>query len=78
MIDFTNCPIDRLKMYGGANGNKIGIIYNDKHYMLKFPQQAKLNDKMSYANSTINEYLSCQIIKEIGLPVQETILGRTV
>lgn len=76
MIDFTNCPIDRLKMYGGANGNKIGIIYNDEHYMLKFPQQAKLNDKMSYANSTINEYLSCQIIKEIGLPVQETILGK--
>lgn len=75
MIDFTNCPIDTLKMYGRANGNKIGIIYNNEHYLLKFPQQAKFNN-MSYANSTINEHISCQIIKEIGLPVQETILGK--
>ena len=24
-IDFTNCPMNKLLWYGGANGKKIGI-----------------------------------------------------
>lgn len=24
-IDFTNCPVNPLKMYGGMNGNKIEL-----------------------------------------------------
>lgn len=36
-IDFTKSKINKLRMYGGANGNKIGIYYNDDLYMLKFP-----------------------------------------
>ena len=27
MIDFTDCPVDRLRAYGGANGRKINITY---------------------------------------------------
>ena len=59
MIDFTQCPINRFKGYGGANGNKINIIYNDVSYMLKFPPIPKRNAQMSYSNSCISEYLGC-------------------
>ena len=36
MIDFTNLP-RRNKTYGGANGSKRSVIYQDEQYMLKFP-----------------------------------------
>ena len=37
MIDFTNCKINKFRYYGGKNGGKICIIYNNEEYMLKFP-----------------------------------------
>lgn len=39
MIDFTNCIKNKLKAYGGKNGNKLAIKYNDEDYMLKFPSK---------------------------------------
>lgn len=36
VIDFTQMP-KRNKMYAGANGNKISVIYEGEQYMLKFP-----------------------------------------
>ncbi|MFC4803772.1 type II toxin-antitoxin system RelB family antitoxin [Filifactor villosus] len=48
-MDFSTCPINRLKLSGGVNGNKIGISFNGETYMLKFPLYAKLNPLMSYA-----------------------------
>ena len=29
-IDFTNCPVNKLLWYGGANGKKIGIQYDNE------------------------------------------------
>ena len=37
MIDFTNCEKNNFKYYGGKNGGKICVIYNNENYMLKFP-----------------------------------------
>ena len=74
IIDFTNLP-KRNKMYSGANGNKISIIYDNEQYMLKFPALPNKNQNMSYSNSCFSEYLGCQIYKSIGIPVQDTILG---
>lgn len=75
LIDFTNLP-KRNKTYAGANGSKISIIYNNDQYMLKFPSNSTINKKMSYSNSCISEYIGCQIYKSIGIPVQETLLGK--
>lgn len=75
MIDFTNM-IRKNKTFNGANGNKLSIIYNDEQYMLKFSPAAKKNKNMSYSNSTISEYIGSNIYKIIGIPVQETILGK--
>ena len=64
MIDFTNLP-RRNKTYGGANGSKRSVIYQDEQYMLKFPPHPSRNRDMSYANSCLSEYLGCHIFNYI-------------
>lgn len=76
-MDFTpyiNQNIPRF--YGGSNGSKRAIkLENGQIYMLKFPPSSKENKNISYTNSCISEYISCQIIKTMGIDVQDTILG---
>ncbi len=74
MLDFTSL-ITKKKSYGGANGNKKSVIYQNELYMLKLPNKASMNDKLSYANSPISEYLASKIFSLVGIPVQETVLG---
>ena len=74
MIDFTNLPT-RKKAYGGANGSKISVIYNDELYMLKLPMHALRNSKLSYTNSCTSEYLGCHIFNMLGVKAQDTLLG---
>ena len=76
MIDFTNCEINNFKYYGGKNGGKICIKYNNEDYMIKFPGINEGISEHGYSNSCISEYISCKIIKAIGLNVQETLLGK--
>lgn len=75
MIDFTSCEINKFKAYGGANGNKINIIYKDESYMLKFPPVPRRNKIISYTNGCVSEYIACHIFQSIGINTQETILG---
>ncbi len=75
MIDFSACKRNRFKTYGGANGSKIGIIYNDTNYMLKFPALKKEKTPTSYNNSCVSEYLGCHIYQSLGIPAQDTLLG---
>lgn len=76
MIDFTNCEINKYKYYGGKNGGKICIVYQNEDYMLKFPSISEsITNEHEYSNSCISEFISCNIMKTLGLNVQETILG---
>lgn len=75
MIDFTPCVVNKFKAYGGANGNKINVRYDDKSYMLKFPPRPSRNREMSYTNGCISEYLACHIFEALGFRTQETLLG---
>lgn len=54
MIDFTNLPT-RKKAYGGANGSKLSVIYNNELYMLKLPVHSSKNPNISYTNSCVSE-----------------------
>lgn len=74
-LDFTNCK-KLVKGYGGGNGNKISILYNDEIYMLKFPPIAKFNKEISYTNGCITEDLGCRIFTYFEIPTQETLLGK--
>ncbi len=76
MIDFTPCPVNPYRAYGGANGNKINITYKGHSYMLKFPPKPRSNPEMSYTNSCISEYVACHIFEMLGFKTQETLLGK--
>lgn len=73
-IDFTSCR-QKLKAYGGANGNKICIVYNDEDYMLKFPPPARKNEDMSYSNGCFSEYLGSKIFESTGIQTQKVLIG---
>lgn len=72
LIDFSSCPVINTKLYGGSNGKKIGIIFNNEKYLLKF--SSKNNGK--YSNSVISEYIACHIFNLLGFSTQETLLGK--
>lgn len=74
MEDFTNLQT-KNKSYGGANGNKKSVIFKNELYMLKLPSKSRLNDNVSYSNSTISEYIASFVFTSVGLSCQETILG---
>ena len=76
MIDFTKCEINKFKYYGGKNGGKICVIYNNEDYMLKFPGINEGISEYGYSNNCISEYLACHIIETLGLKVQHTLLGK--
>lgn len=75
VIDFTNCEINKYKYYGGRNGGKICINYNNEDFMLKFPAINQGVQEHEYSNSCISEYIACHIIETLGLKVQNTLLG---
>ena len=75
-IDFSNVPVNKLRMYGGKNGTKIGIVFQGENYMLKLPAKPQKNKEMSYTNGCISEYVACHIFESLGIETQKTLLGR--
>lgn len=67
------------RMYGGTAGRKMGISYEGKDYILKFPGNLKgqgmKNIRLSYSNSPVCEYIGSQIYGILGFEVHETLLG---
>ena len=74
VVDFTNLP-RRNKLYAGANGSKISVIYEGAAIYAEISAAPSKNKEMSYSNSCFSEYLGCQIYESIGIPVQKTMLG---
>lgn len=72
LIDFSNCTRLNTKLYGGSNGSKIGILYNNQKYLLKFSSK---DCKGQYTSSVISEYIACHIFSLLGFKTQETLLG---
>lgn len=70
MINFDNCKKSN-KLYNGSI-NKIGIVYNDERYLIKF---ASTDKHKNYSNSCFTEHIACKILQILGLKTQETLLG---
>lgn len=64
IVDFTNLP-KRNKMYAGANGSKISVIYEGQQYMLKFPPPPTKNKDMSYSNSCFPSTLAARSMRAL-------------
>ena len=75
MIDFTNA-IEEFNNYKGSEKKKT-LIYNNKKYLVKFPDPVREKDKdISYINNAFSEYIGSNIFKICGFEVQNTILGK--
>lgn len=79
MVDFNRYGQNQ-RMYGGTAGRKIGIVYEGKNYILKFPgnlkEQQMKNIQLSYSNSPVCEYIGSHIYSLLGISVHETILAK--
>ena len=76
LIDFSNAE-KNLKFYGGESGAKLGIIYENENWLLKYQKSTKglLNPKLSYTTSPLSEYIGSKFYESFEIPVQETQLG---
>lgn len=51
LIDFTNLKCNDL-LYGGNAGLKKGIVWNDKNWLIKFPQETSSFDNVNISFTT--------------------------
>mgnify|MGYP005759840913 CR=1 FL=1 len=68
-FDFTNYKLSK-KSYGGSE-KKIGIVFDDSLFMLKFQKKTPFGTR----NNTISEYLGSHIYQMLGFICQDTFLG---
>lgn len=65
-------------MYGGAAGNKDGIIYNGENWLIKYPKNIKGLERTgdaSYSTAPLSEYIGSHIYEMLGYDVHATFLG---
>ena len=76
LIDFTNLKQSNF-LYGGNAGLKRGVIWNDKKWLIKFPQETTTfeNVDISFTTSPLSEYVGSHIFEILGYDVHKTILG---
>ncbi len=76
LIDFTNLKCNDL-LYGGNAGLKKGIVWNDKNWLIKFPQETSSFDNVniSFTTSPLSEYVGSHIYEILGYRVHNTQLG---
>lgn len=76
LIDFTKSKSNN-KLYGGNAGLKKGVIYNNKNYLIKFPQETSnfQNVEISFTTSPLSQYIGSHIYQILGYEAHNTILG---
>lgn len=79
MIDFSKCEYsDRHGSYGGAAGDKDGILYNGEYWIIKYSKSSKFfrgDLGINYTMSPLSEYLGSHVYGILGYDVHETQLG---
>ena len=69
--------VETNKTFSGNAGAKIGVIFNNDEYIVKYPKNIKNMNKVeiSYSTSPLSEYIGSHIYEILGYPVHETLLG---
>lgn len=79
IVDLNDCRLSRKNgMYGGAAGNKDGIIYNGENWLVKYPKNIKGLERTgdaSYSTAPLSEYIGSHIYEILGYDVHATFLG---
>lgn len=80
IYDFSNAEYsNRNGSYGGAAGDKDGIVINGEPWIAKYPKSNEgmaKNDKLSrFSQTPLSEYIGSHIYEILGYPVHKTLLG---
>ena len=80
IYDFSECEYsNRNGSYGGAAGDKDGILINGEPWIAKYPKSNEgmaKSDKLSRTTQTpLSEYIGSHIYGILGYPVHKTLLG---
>ncbi len=80
IFDFSDCEYsNRNGSYGGAAGDKDGILINGEPWIAKYPKSNEgmaKSDKLSRTTQTpLSEFIGSHIYGILGYPVHETLLG---
>lgn len=80
IYDFSDCEYsNRNGSYGGAAGDKDGIIIDSEPWIAKYPKSNEgmaKSDKLSKtAQTPLSEYIGSHIYEILGYPVHKTLLG---
>lgn len=76
VVDFNHVEESGL-FYGGQSGLKLGIIYNNENWLLKFSKNIRDFKRvdLSYMTSALSEYIGSHVFECLDIPVHETLLG---
>lgn len=74
MVDLTDCK-QEINKFGGSE-NKLSLIYDNRRYMVKFPDPIRQKDNsLSYMHNVFSEDIGCKIFKVLGFDTQNTFLA---
>ena len=75
MLDLTH--VKWLPNRFGGSESKWTMLYDDKLYMVKFPDpnRAPKQTSLPYINNHFSEYVGCHIFQMLGISAQNTFLG---
>lgn len=80
ILDLSNAEYsNRNGSYGGAAGDKDGIIINGEPWIAKYPKSnegmAKCDKLCKISQTPLSEYIGSHIYEILGYPVHKTLLG---
>ena len=80
IFDFSNAEYsNRNGSYGGAAGDKDGILINGESWIAKYPKSnegmAKSNKLSKLSQTPLSEFIGSHIYEILGFPVHKTLLG---
>ncbi|MCD8013228.1 MAG: HipA domain-containing protein [Lachnospiraceae bacterium] len=62
--------------FGGSERKETVVLDDGNEYLLKLPDPVReLGRDLSYINNAFSEFLGCRIMRLLGIPVQDVILG---
>lgn len=76
LVDFNHQPTNK-RTYSGMAGDKLGILYQDENWFLKFPKSTRgmKRVEISYTTSPLSEFIGSSVYKILGFNVHQTKLG---
>lgn len=79
IYNLEHCPFSyKNGSYGGASGDKNGIIFKEEPWLVKYPKnitEMQNTGGASYSTSPLSEYIGSHIYSILGIDVHETELG---